>query len=70
MIEDNLVSKMNSFRNGVQSSDDKIKCDLMSVGIIIYMLMIGMAPFQGKSSMKLMEEAQVGYIGLNHPLWR
>jgi hypothetical protein len=42
----------------------------MSVGIIIYMLMIGMAPFQGKSSMKLMEEAQVGYIGLNHPLWR
>jgi hypothetical protein len=42
----------------------------MSVGIIIFMLLIGMAPFSGKSSRKIMEEAKVGYISFTHPLWR
>ena len=42
----------------------------MSIGIITFMLLVGMAPFQGKSSRKLMEEARVGYISFTHPHWR
>ncbi len=42
----------------------------MSIGIIVFMLLVGLPPFQGKSSRKLMEEARVGYFSFTHPLWR
>ncbi len=44
MLEDNSISKMNSYRNG-EGTTDNIRCDLMSVGIIVYMLLVGLAPF-------------------------
>ena len=42
----------------------------MSIGIIIFMLLVGLAPFQGKSSRKLMDEARVGYISFTHDHWK
>ena len=49
---------------------ENIKCDLTSVGIIMYMLLVGLSPFSGKSSRKLMEEARVGYLSFTHSLWK
>lgn len=49
---------------------DTIRADLMSVGIVMFMLLVGTLPFSGNSSRKLLEEAQVGYFSFTHPLWR
>lgn len=61
-----VLSKMHSHGNSQGDNACVIKSDLMSIGIIIFMLLVGMAPFQGKSSRKIMEEARVGYISFTH----
>ena len=59
--------KMLSF-TGFQANEKEnvVNADLMSVGIILYMLLVGNPPFQGKSSKKLIEEARVGYISFTY----
>lgn len=44
--------------------------DLVSIGIIVFMLLVGVAPFQNKNMKKLIEEARVGYISFSHPHWK
>lgn len=44
--------------------------DTISVGITLYLLLIGVAPFKGKTPNKLMEEAKVGYVSFTHAHWK
>lgn len=67
---DNVLCKLHNFgAMSERNNDGGVKSDLMSIGIIIFMLLVGLAPFQGKSSRKLMEEARVGYISFTHQHW-
>jgi hypothetical protein len=49
---------------------DNIRADLTSVSIVMFMLLVGIMPFSGNSSRKLLEEAKVGYFSFTHPLWK
>lgn len=60
-----VLSKLHNF-SVLSYRNNDVKVDLMSVGIIIYMLLVGDAPFLGKSSRKLIDEARVGYISFTH----
>lgn len=66
-IGEKTPRKMLSF-TGFQANEKEnvVNADLMSVGIILYMLLVGNPPFQGKSSKKLIEEARVGYISFTY----
>lgn len=42
----NVLSKLHGFGSSTErNGDGGVKCDLMSIGIIIFMLLVGLAPF-------------------------
>lgn len=61
-----VQSKLHNFGQSGREDNGGVKQDLMSIGIIIYMLLVGDAPFKGKSSRKILDEARVGYISFTH----
>lgn len=68
---ENVNSLLHNFSSkSERKTDGGVGSDLMSIGIIIFMLIIGLAPFQGKSSRKLLDAARLGYISFNHNHWR
>jgi calcium-dependent protein kinase len=50
-------------------SDYNLKCDIWSVGIILYMLLSGKPPFNGSSDVEILEEVKRGEYSLEGNAW-
>lgn len=49
--------------------DYDLKCDVWSVGVMMYMLLSGSPPFHGSSDMQTLELVKQGKYSLDGPLW-
>lgn len=45
------------------------KCDLWSIGVILYILLSGEPPFFGKSDKEIIERVRKGVYNFNRPAW-
>jgi len=46
IVGDGVLSKLHGFGSGSErNGDGGVKIDLMSIGIILFMLLVGLAPF-------------------------
>ena len=43
------------------------KCDIWSIGIILYMLLSGNVPFDGKNELEIMKKVKTGLYSLSIP---
>ena len=43
------------------------KCDIWSVGVILYMMMSGRPPFEGKSDLDIIKNVKLGIYNVNIP---
>lgn len=45
------------------------KCDIWSIGIILYMLLSGMPPFDGRTDMEIIENVKKGQYSVEGGVW-
>jgi calcium-dependent protein kinase len=45
------------------------KCDIWSIGVILYMLLSGNPPFTGKSDLQIIEAVKDGKFSIEGPAW-
>lgn len=45
------------------------KCDIWSCGVIVYILLSGMPPFNGQSDQEIMKKVRVGKFSFSDPCW-
>lgn len=51
------------------SSNYDTKCDIWSVGIIMYMLLSGKPPFNGTTDLQILEEVKKGELSIDGATW-
>lgn len=59
-----------SVSSSKKDKDTNVRDDLIAVGIIIYVLLSGTAPFKCKQQAKIAQEAAIGYISFLDPIWK
>jgi calcium-dependent protein kinase len=45
------------------------KCDIWSCGVIVYILLSGMPPFNGQSDQEIMKKVRIGKFSFSDPCW-
>lgn len=53
----------------VLSGQYDVKCDIWSVGVILYMLLSGNPPFNGSSDLQIIEAVKKGDFEINGGVW-
>ncbi|XP_053576585.1 serine/threonine-protein kinase 33 [Bombina bombina] len=54
----------------INAHDYSRQCDIWSIGVIMYMLLCGEAPFMGSSEDKLFESITKGKLNFSHDIWK
>lgn len=45
------------------------KCDIWSCGVILYITVSGMPPFNGQSDQEIMKKVRIGKFSFSDPCW-
>ena len=51
----------------VLNTDYDEKCDIWSIGVILYTMLAGVPPFQGKNDLEIVKKVKTGIYELNCP---
>ena len=46
------------------------KCDIWSIGVITYIILSGIPPFNGASDQEIMKKVKLGKFNFNDPVWK
>jgi len=46
------------------------KCDIWSCGVITYIILSGIPPFNGASDQEIMKKVKLGKFSFNDPVWK
>ena len=46
-----------------------LKCDLWSIGVLLYILLSGKPPFDGSNNDEILRAVSAGKVEFNDPLW-
>ena len=54
----------------VLSGNYDYRCDLWSIGVIIYIMLCGHPPFNGSSDPEIIRKVKLGKYSFNDPIWK
>lgn len=59
-----------SMKSTPRSNLNSVLYDIRAIGYMIYTLIAGESPWQGRISKKIVEGASIGYVSFTNPLWK